>query len=182
MKLVTYDVGTGPRAGVLADGHVIDATTLLGTSQTIRDAQALLELPDQPLDRLREALPRVSAPRTPLANVRLRAPVLEADGEPGPRKTGEGGIPERLLLEGDHQVKPAPPDLSQQAQLMGDAAQRPDQHLSQAGIGLGPDRRASTGRWCVHPSWLGVGQRHAKHLQRERRQWLRRSRWEWRHR
>ena len=77
MKLVTYDVGTGPRAGVLADDQVIDATTLLGTSQTIRDVQALVELPDQPLDRLREALPRVSAPRTPLANVRLRAPVLQ---------------------------------------------------------------------------------------------------------
>src|SRR5438067_6973361 len=77
MKLVTYDVGTGPRAGVLADDQVIDATTLLGTSQTIRDVQALVELPDQPLDRLREALRSVSAPRAPLADARLRAPVLQ---------------------------------------------------------------------------------------------------------
>jgi 2-keto-4-pentenoate hydratase/2-oxohepta-3-ene-1,7-dioic acid hydratase in catechol pathway len=76
MKLVTYDVGTGPRAGVLADDHVIDATTLLGRKEILRDVQALLELPDRPLDRLRDALPRVSAPSTPLATVRLRAPVL----------------------------------------------------------------------------------------------------------
>ena len=76
MKLVTYDVGTGPRAGVVADAQVIDATTLLGAAHTVRDVQALLELPERPLDRLRDALTRVPAPSTPLARVRLRAPVL----------------------------------------------------------------------------------------------------------
>ena len=76
MKLVTYDVGTGPRAGVVADDQVIDATTLLGAHQSLRDVQALLELPDRPLDRLRDALTRVSASSTPLASVRLHAPVL----------------------------------------------------------------------------------------------------------
>ena len=77
MKLVTYDVGSGPRAGVLADERVIDATSLLGTSHTLRDVQALLELPERPLDRLRAALTRVPAPSAPVNKVRLRAPVLQ---------------------------------------------------------------------------------------------------------
>jgi 2-keto-4-pentenoate hydratase/2-oxohepta-3-ene-1,7-dioic acid hydratase in catechol pathway len=76
MQLVTYDVGTGPRAGVLVGDHVVDASALLGTSHTLRDVQALLELAGQPLERLREALERVPAPRVPLPDLRLRAPVL----------------------------------------------------------------------------------------------------------
>src|SRR5919204_530770 len=76
MKLVTYDPGSGPRAGVLVDDGVLDATALLGTAYVLRDVQALLELPDHPLERLHAALERVSAPSAPLARVRLRAPVL----------------------------------------------------------------------------------------------------------
>src|SRR4051812_13475070 len=78
MKLLTYDVGSGPRAGVLVDEQVLDATALLGAVATLRDVRALLELPDSPLDRLRAALAAgVVAPSVPLARVRLRAPVLQ---------------------------------------------------------------------------------------------------------
>jgi 2-keto-4-pentenoate hydratase/2-oxohepta-3-ene-1,7-dioic acid hydratase in catechol pathway len=77
MKLLTYDPGSGPRAGVLVDdAEVLDASALLGSSQTLRDVQAVLEVPDG-LDRLREALQRpVAAPRVPLTSVRLRSPLL----------------------------------------------------------------------------------------------------------
>jgi fumarylacetoacetate (FAA) hydrolase len=77
MKLVTYDVGSGPRAGVLDGDRVLDATTLLGVAHTLRDVRALLELPGMPLERLREAVGRVAAPGVPLDKTRLRAPVLQ---------------------------------------------------------------------------------------------------------
>ncbi|HEY7066416.1 MAG TPA: fumarylacetoacetate hydrolase family protein [Chloroflexota bacterium] len=78
MKLLTYDTGTGPRAGVLLDDQVLDASALLGTAETLRDVRALLELPDRPFDRLRAALASGgAAPRLPLAEVRLRAPILQ---------------------------------------------------------------------------------------------------------
>src|SRR3954469_615786 len=78
MKLLTYDVGSGPRAGVLVDEQVLDATALLGATATLGDVRALLELPDSPLDRLRAALAAgLAAPSVPLARVRLRAPVLQ---------------------------------------------------------------------------------------------------------
>ena len=78
MKLVCYDNGAGPRAGVLVGEQVLDATALLGAAQTLRDVQALLEQPDNPLDRLRAALDaNVAAPTVALAAVRLRAPLLQ---------------------------------------------------------------------------------------------------------
>jgi fumarylacetoacetate (FAA) hydrolase len=78
MKLVTYDGGAGPRAGVLADDQVLDATALLGAAATLRDVRALLELGDDALDRVRAALAAGrAAPSVPLASVRLRAPVLQ---------------------------------------------------------------------------------------------------------
>src|SRR5919199_683554 len=77
MKLVTYDMGSGPRAGVLDGDRVLDATTLLGVAHTLRDVRALLEVPGTPLERLREAVGRVSGPSVALDQVRLRAPVLQ---------------------------------------------------------------------------------------------------------
>ena len=77
MKLLTYDPGTGPRAGVLDGDQVVDATVLLGAASTLRDARAVLELGTDALDRLREALTRVSAPRVSMMDVRLRAPILQ---------------------------------------------------------------------------------------------------------
>ena len=77
MKLVTYDAGTGPRAGVLDGEDVLDATALLGAPLTLRDVHALLESAPDAVDRLRGALDRVRAPRLPLANVKLRPPILQ---------------------------------------------------------------------------------------------------------
>ncbi len=78
MKLLTYDIGNGPRCGVLRDNLVLDVTALLGVDQTLRDVRALLELGDSPIDRLRDALARdVPAPALPLPSVRLRSPILQ---------------------------------------------------------------------------------------------------------
>jgi fumarylacetoacetate (FAA) hydrolase len=80
MKLVTYDAGGGPRAGVLvADDRVLDAATLLGVPTPLRDIRALLELPDAPIDQLRKLVDQnhSAAPGVALAEVRLRAPVLQ---------------------------------------------------------------------------------------------------------
>ena len=78
MKIATYDTGTGPRAGVIVDDGVIDVSMLLGTDNVVSDVRALLELPDTPLDRLRDALSSGAvAPSVPLSSVRLLAPVLQ---------------------------------------------------------------------------------------------------------
>ena len=78
MKLVTYDTGNGPRAGVVVAERVLDVATLLGQQSGLRDVQALLELPNDPLTRLKSALAAVSAAQgVPLASVRLRAPILQ---------------------------------------------------------------------------------------------------------
>jgi fumarylacetoacetate (FAA) hydrolase len=76
MKLLTYDAGSGPRAGVLDGEDVVDATTLLGATSTLRDVRALLES-SYGLDQLRDALGRVAAPRVALSSVKLRAPILQ---------------------------------------------------------------------------------------------------------
>src|SRR5262245_17746121 len=78
MKLVTYDTGSGPHAGVLVNEHVLDAATLLGERGELRDVRALLELPNHPLTRLQSALGSASAAQgVPLAGLRLRAPILQ---------------------------------------------------------------------------------------------------------
>lgn len=77
MKLLTYDPGTGPRAGVIDGDDVVDATTLLGSSSTLRDVRAVLEYGDDALGRLREAVGRTTSPHVSLAAVRLRPPILQ---------------------------------------------------------------------------------------------------------
>ena len=78
MKLLTYDSGSGPRCGVLRDDLVVDVSALLGVDQTLIDVRALLELPDSPIDRVRDALANdIATPAVPLPMVRLRAPVLQ---------------------------------------------------------------------------------------------------------
>jgi 2-keto-4-pentenoate hydratase/2-oxohepta-3-ene-1,7-dioic acid hydratase in catechol pathway len=78
VKLLTYDTGAGPRAGVLVGEQVVDVTALLAVSHPVRDVQALLELPDTPLERLRAAIAAGNAVLShPLAEVRLRAPILQ---------------------------------------------------------------------------------------------------------
>src|SRR6185503_18492915 len=52
--------------------------SLLGSQGELRDVRALLELPNDPLRRLQAALGSAnSAQGIPLANVRLRAPILQ---------------------------------------------------------------------------------------------------------
>ena len=75
MKLVTYDRGDGPRAGVVVDERVLDAATLLGEGRGLRDVRALLELSNDPLTRLKLVLS--STEGVPLTSVRLRAPILQ---------------------------------------------------------------------------------------------------------
>jgi 2-keto-4-pentenoate hydratase/2-oxohepta-3-ene-1,7-dioic acid hydratase in catechol pathway len=77
MKLVTYDAGTGARAGVLAGDDVLDASVLLGANSTLRDVRAVLEYGNDALDHLRAAIGRAVSPRVALAAVRLRAPILQ---------------------------------------------------------------------------------------------------------
>src|SRR6187397_3002874 len=70
MKLATYESASGPRAAVLTDnGMLIDCQSLLGESRPIRDVQALLELPNDPVNRLRLGVA--------LSSVKLRSPVLQ---------------------------------------------------------------------------------------------------------
>ena len=78
MKLVTYDAGNGARAGIVVDENVLDVATLLGEQGRLRDVRALLELPNDPLTRLKSALASARAARgVPLAGVRLRSPILQ---------------------------------------------------------------------------------------------------------
>ena len=78
MKLCTYDTGNGPRAGVIVAERVLDVATLLGEQGSLRDVRALLDLPNDPLTRLKSALGSASATQgVPLASARLRAPILQ---------------------------------------------------------------------------------------------------------
>src|SRR5262249_3502180 len=77
MKLLTYDTGAGPRAGVLNGGDIVDASALLGAASTLRDVRAVLESGPDALERLRDSVDRTSAPRVPLRSVKLRAPILQ---------------------------------------------------------------------------------------------------------
>jgi fumarylacetoacetate (FAA) hydrolase len=77
MRLLTYDTPVGPKAGVLVGDRVLDVEELLPGAGPVRDVQALLELPAQPLDRLREALSRPGLPGgAPFGGLKLRSPVL----------------------------------------------------------------------------------------------------------
>ncbi len=78
MKLLTYDPGTGPRCGVLQDDAVVDVAALIGSDRPLADVRALLDTGDSAIDRVGDALAsNVAAPRVALADVGLRAPVLQ---------------------------------------------------------------------------------------------------------
>jgi fumarylacetoacetate (FAA) hydrolase len=77
MKLLTYDPGSGPRAGVLDGQQVVDASALLGAAILLRDVRALLEYADDAIERVQRAVGQVAAPRVPLSAVTLRAPILQ---------------------------------------------------------------------------------------------------------
>ncbi len=76
MKLLTYESPTGPRAGVLLDDQIIDVAGLLA-SEPLCDVHALLELPNEPLKRLKTAIEKGSRLQgTPLSTAKLLSPVL----------------------------------------------------------------------------------------------------------
>ena len=75
MKLVTFETGGGTAAGVLKNQRVLDAAELL-QSHPLEDVRALLELPAQPLERLREAVSSAEGGQD-LERVHLRAPILQ---------------------------------------------------------------------------------------------------------
>jgi fumarylacetoacetate (FAA) hydrolase len=78
MRLVCYDSGSGPQTGVVVDEHVLDAADLLGEPERLADVRALLELSNDPLNRLQSALSSARGARgIPLERVRLRAPILQ---------------------------------------------------------------------------------------------------------
>jgi 2-keto-4-pentenoate hydratase/2-oxohepta-3-ene-1,7-dioic acid hydratase in catechol pathway len=78
MKLVCYDSGKGPRAGVVIGEQVLDVAALLGERGGLRDVRALLELPRDPLTRLKSALGLArAASGIALSTVRLRPPILQ---------------------------------------------------------------------------------------------------------
>jgi fumarylacetoacetate (FAA) hydrolase len=78
MKLLTYDTANGSYAGVVVDEQVLDIATLLGLEGGLRDIRALLELPNDPLTRLKSALSSIPAGQgVPLDKVRLRPPILQ---------------------------------------------------------------------------------------------------------
>ena len=77
MKLVTFQSGDGPRAGVIVHETVLDAGELLGSSQRLRDIGALLESSPDALERLKKAVAGASTTDgVPLSTAKLCAPVL----------------------------------------------------------------------------------------------------------
>jgi 2-keto-4-pentenoate hydratase/2-oxohepta-3-ene-1,7-dioic acid hydratase in catechol pathway len=76
MKLVTFDAGDGPRAGVLEDRRVIDAWALLGEPHR----GSLKELiAHGRVDELRGRLGDTGAPSHPRSSVRLQVPIPDPD-------------------------------------------------------------------------------------------------------
>jgi 2-keto-4-pentenoate hydratase/2-oxohepta-3-ene-1,7-dioic acid hydratase in catechol pathway len=76
MRLVTYDGGDGPRAGVLEDGRVVDAWALLGEPHRA-GLRELLE--HDRVDNLRPRLGDTGAPSHPLSAVRLLPPIPDPE-------------------------------------------------------------------------------------------------------
>jgi len=78
MKLLTYDHGSGPRCGALQDDAVVDVAALIGATQPLPDVRALLETGHDAIARVGDALASgAAAPKVALADVRLRAPILQ---------------------------------------------------------------------------------------------------------
>ena len=76
MRLLTFDAGDGPRAGVLEDGRVVDAWALLGEPHrgSLRELIAHGRVED-----LRGRLGDTGAPSHPLSAVQLLAPIPDPE-------------------------------------------------------------------------------------------------------
>lgn len=76
MRLLTYDVGDGPRAGLLEEGRVVDAWALLGEPHRA-GLRELLE--HDRLDNLRARVGDSGAPSHPLSAVRIGPPIPDPE-------------------------------------------------------------------------------------------------------
>ncbi len=76
MRLLTYDAGDGPRAGVLEDGRVVDAWALLGEPHRA-GLRELLE--HDRVDNLRARLGDTGAPSHPLSAVKVLPPIPDPE-------------------------------------------------------------------------------------------------------
>ena len=76
MRLLSYDVGDGARAGVLEDGRVVDAWALLGEPHRA-GLRELLE--HDRVDNLRARLGDTGAPSHPLSAVKLLPPIPDPE-------------------------------------------------------------------------------------------------------
>ncbi|HWT90014.1 MAG TPA: fumarylacetoacetate hydrolase family protein, partial [Solirubrobacterales bacterium] len=76
MKLLTYDAGDGPRAGILENDRVVDAWALLGDPHRggLRELIA-----DGRVDDLRRRLGDTGAPSHPPSSVELLVPIPDPD-------------------------------------------------------------------------------------------------------
>ncbi len=76
MRLVTFDVGDGPRAGVVEDDRIVDAWALLGEPHrgSLRELIAAARV-----EELRGRLGDTGAPSHPRSAVRLLAPIPDPD-------------------------------------------------------------------------------------------------------
>jgi acylpyruvate hydrolase len=76
MRLLSYDAGDGPRAGVLEDGRVVDAWALLGEPHRA-GLRELLE--HDRVDNLRARLGDTGAPSHPLSAVQVLPPIPDPE-------------------------------------------------------------------------------------------------------
>lgn len=76
MRLLTYDAGDGPRAGVVEDGRVVDAWALLGEPHrgSLKELIAAGRVDD-----LRSRLGDAGAPSHPASSVQLLAPIPDPE-------------------------------------------------------------------------------------------------------
>lgn len=77
MKLLTYENGNGPRAGVVINDEIADLTELLNSEETIVDIKMLMEKFPNALDEIRNKTEnRIDIKTVPFSEVRLCAPIL----------------------------------------------------------------------------------------------------------
>ena len=77
MKLLTYDIGKGPRAGVISEDRIVDLTALLRSETPIIDIKMLMELYPDAVERIKERLENnENFESVPLNGTKICAPIL----------------------------------------------------------------------------------------------------------
>jgi fumarylacetoacetate (FAA) hydrolase len=77
MKLATYATAEGPRAGILTDDGVLDATELLGHPTPIRDVGELIAVATPVVERLGERMSGASVRPISMEGLRLLSPLRQ---------------------------------------------------------------------------------------------------------